>query len=43
MNSDLAIRQLGDRFLWRVEESDRLHANDRSFFYRILHLGQKRV
>ncbi len=43
LNSDLAIRQLGDPFLWRVEESDRLHANDRSFFYRILHLGQKRV
>ena len=41
LNSDLAIRQLGDRFLWHSEESDRLHANDRSFFYRSIHLGQK--
>lgn len=43
LNSDLAIRQLGDRFLWHSQESARLHANDRSFFYRTLHLGQKRV
>lgn len=42
LNSSLDIPSLGSRFDWRTEESSRLHAADRSFFYRHLHLGLKR-
>jgi S-adenosylmethionine-diacylglycerol 3-amino-3-carboxypropyl transferase len=41
LNSSLDIRALGSSFQWLREESDALHATDRSFFYRALHLGRK--
>jgi S-adenosylmethionine-diacylglycerol 3-amino-3-carboxypropyl transferase len=42
LNSTLDIRSLGAGFAWHDEEAARLHASDRSYFYRDLHLGRKR-
>lgn len=42
LNSSLEIPALESRFAWDASEAERLHANDRSFFYRQLHLGRKR-
>jgi len=41
LNSSLDIRVLGARFEWQAGTSAVLHARDRSFFYRGLHLGRK--
>ena len=41
LNSVLDVPTLGSRFNWLSEEAAELHANDRSFFYRELHLGKK--
>jgi S-adenosylmethionine-diacylglycerol 3-amino-3-carboxypropyl transferase len=41
LNSTLDPRSLGSEFRWHTEESTALHARDRSFFYRRLHLGTK--
>ena len=40
LNSTLDIPSLGPNFDW--EDTQPLHARDRSFFYRHLHLGRKR-
>lgn len=42
LNSTLAIQSLGQQFEWQREAAAKLHAEDRSFFYRNLHLGLKR-
>jgi S-adenosylmethionine-diacylglycerol 3-amino-3-carboxypropyl transferase len=42
LNSTLAIPPLGPAFDWQAADANRLHARDRSFFYRALHLGRKR-
>lgn len=42
LNSRLDIRKLQTDFHWLDVESHRLHQNDRSFFYRHLHVGLKR-
>ena len=42
LNSTLEIPSLGPGFSWQSAESQALHARDRSFFYRALHLGRKR-
>ncbi|HKS16207.1 MAG TPA: DUF3419 family protein [Planctomycetota bacterium] len=39
LNSTLDIRSLGGRIEWRSEDSARLHAADRSYFYSALHAG----
>lgn len=41
LNSNLEIRQLAPSFVWHEKESLRLHQQDRSYFYRAIHLGQK--
>ena len=41
LNSNLPIRLLGDRFSWLDEESDALHREDLSYFYRGVHCGQR--
>ena len=41
LNSNLPIRLLGDCFSWLNEESDELHREDLSYFYRGVHCGQK--
>ena len=41
LNSSLDVRGLGARFEWQARPSAVLHARDRSFFYRGLHLGRK--
>jgi S-adenosylmethionine-diacylglycerol 3-amino-3-carboxypropyl transferase len=41
LNSTLDIRGLHGRFTWLAEESAALHARDRSYFYRAVHLGRK--
>lgn len=41
LNSSLNITALGHNFHWLPDESNRLLARDRSFFYRALHLGEK--
>jgi len=41
LNSTLDIPRLGPIFEWHVPEARELHARDRSFFYRALHLGRK--
>lgn len=41
LNSSLDIRGLAPQFSWQENESERLHLEDRSFFYRELHLGQR--
>jgi S-adenosylmethionine-diacylglycerol 3-amino-3-carboxypropyl transferase len=42
LNSTLDIPSLGERFDWHGEQAADLHARDRSYFYRALHLGRKR-
>jgi len=42
LNSTLDIPALGAQFAWEESEAAALHAADRSFFYRGLHLGRKR-
>lgn len=42
LNSALAIPAAGPDFEWLPGEAAALHAGDRSFFYRALHLGRKR-
>jgi S-adenosylmethionine-diacylglycerol 3-amino-3-carboxypropyl transferase len=42
LNSTLDIPGLGAGFTWQPGEAQALHARDRSFFYRALHLGRKR-
>jgi S-adenosylmethionine-diacylglycerol 3-amino-3-carboxypropyl transferase len=42
LNSTLDIPSFGPGFSWQTEEARVLHAGDRSFFYRALHLGRKR-
>jgi S-adenosylmethionine-diacylglycerol 3-amino-3-carboxypropyl transferase len=42
LNSTLDIAALGSGFSWQTEQAAALHAGDRSFFYRVLHLGRKR-
>jgi S-adenosylmethionine-diacylglycerol 3-amino-3-carboxypropyl transferase len=41
LNSSLDIPALVSRFTWLADEAAELHAGDRSFFYRKLHLGAK--
>lgn len=42
LNSQLDIPAAGGGFDWHGEEAAALHARDRSYFYRALHLGKKR-
>jgi len=42
LNSTLDIPSLGTGFEWRADLAERLHSQDRSFFYRNLHVGIKR-
>lgn len=42
LNSTLDVRAMGSRFAWDEEYSRRLHEEDRSFFYRDLHVGFRR-
>jgi S-adenosylmethionine-diacylglycerol 3-amino-3-carboxypropyl transferase len=42
LNSTLIIPPLGPAFDWLTTDADQLHRDDRSFFYRALHLGRKR-
>lgn len=42
LNSTLDIPRFGEGFSWQTEEAQALHARDRSYFYRALHLGRKR-
>ncbi len=41
LNSTLDIPALGPAFAWDTGRAAELHARDRSFFYRALHLGRK--
>lgn len=41
LNSNLPIRSLGDCFSWLDEDSDVLHREDLSYFYRGVHCGQR--
>ena len=41
LNSRLDITALGSRFTWEREMAARLHRQDRSFFYRAIHIGRK--
>ncbi len=42
LDSVLDVPSLGPAFDWHTAEANDLHARDRSFFYRGLHLGRKR-
>jgi S-adenosylmethionine-diacylglycerol 3-amino-3-carboxypropyl transferase len=42
LNSTLDIPGVGKGFAWQTHEAQALHARDRSYFYRALHLGKKR-
>jgi S-adenosylmethionine-diacylglycerol 3-amino-3-carboxypropyl transferase len=42
LNSSLDIPALGPAFAWERELAARLHAADRSYFYRALHVGVKK-
>ncbi len=42
LNSSLDLPALGPSFDWLVDQANALHAGDRSFFYRQLHLGRRR-
>jgi S-adenosylmethionine-diacylglycerol 3-amino-3-carboxypropyl transferase len=42
LNSTLDIPGFGKGFTWQTDDAQALHARDRSFFYRALHLGRKR-
>lgn len=41
LNSDLPIRTIGECLTWLDEESETLHREDLSYFYRGVHCGQK--
>jgi S-adenosylmethionine-diacylglycerol 3-amino-3-carboxypropyl transferase len=41
LNSSLDLPALAPEFEWLKQETDALHASDRSFFYRRLHIGRK--
>lgn len=41
LNSTLDVRGLGERLEWDAEYSARLHEEDRSWFYRDLHVGRR--
>jgi S-adenosylmethionine-diacylglycerol 3-amino-3-carboxypropyl transferase len=41
LNSTLDVPALGGRFVWHIDQGRALHARDRSYFYRALHLGRK--
>jgi S-adenosylmethionine-diacylglycerol 3-amino-3-carboxypropyl transferase len=41
LNSTLDIPAFEPRFTWRADESEALHRQDRSFFYRALFIGSK--
>jgi len=41
LNSSLDIPALGPRLTWDREQAPRLHHQDRSFFYRALHIGRR--
>jgi S-adenosylmethionine-diacylglycerol 3-amino-3-carboxypropyl transferase len=41
LNSTLDIPSLGEGFSWQTGAAEALHAKDRSYFYRALHLGRK--
>lgn len=41
LNSRLPIRELSSQLVWQRDDAARLHAGDRSFFYRALHLATK--
>lgn len=42
LNSTLDIPRLGDMFEWQTAKANSLHGQDRSFFYRAIHVGKKR-
>jgi S-adenosylmethionine-diacylglycerol 3-amino-3-carboxypropyl transferase len=42
LNSTLDIPSLMTGFAWQTEDAQALHARDRSYFYRALHLGRRR-
>jgi S-adenosylmethionine-diacylglycerol 3-amino-3-carboxypropyl transferase len=42
LNSTLDIPGLSEGFAWQTDDAEALHARDRSYFYRALHLGRKR-
>lgn len=42
LNSTLDVPSFGRGFSWQTEEAQAMHARDRSYFYRTLHLGRKR-
>ncbi|HEV3258927.1 MAG TPA: DUF3419 family protein [Gemmataceae bacterium] len=42
LNSTLDIPTLGECFQWHDDTAASLHARDRSYFYRALHVGRKR-
>lgn len=41
LNSTLDIPAAGPGFTWHAEQAATLHASDRSYFYRALHLGRR--
>lgn len=41
LNSSLDVRSSTERLEWLGDESEAMHRDDRSFFYRALHLGRK--
>src|SRR5262249_7975888 len=41
LTSSLDIPALGGRFAWHADKAQELHACDRSYFYRALHLGRR--
>ncbi|MEA3207956.1 MAG: hypothetical protein QOE70_1013 [Chthoniobacter sp.] len=41
LNSSLEIPAFEPRFAWRSEQAEALHRQDRSFFYRALHIGAR--
>ena len=42
LNSTLDVQSCGRGFTWLNEDAGKLHEQDRSYFYRQLHLGKKR-
>ena len=42
LNSTLDVPKLAPQLEWLRREASQLHARDRSFFYRALHVGKKR-
>jgi S-adenosylmethionine-diacylglycerol 3-amino-3-carboxypropyl transferase len=42
LNSSLDIPAAGPGFDWQIEQAAKLHAEDRSYFYRAIHLGRRR-